>query len=86
MNIELSKESEQLLQSVLASGESQDVGAHVESLIREDSLTRQQLHAALTNAADSIEEEAIIGLQSGEPLDVTADYWQEKRARIEGQK
>ena len=82
MNIELSKESEQLIQAMMASHQHRDVSDYVDSLIREDSITRQQLTDAISDQSESFERMAIDGLQSGLAIDVDANYWQQKREAL----
>ncbi|MCD0458135.1 ribbon-helix-helix domain-containing protein [Roseiconus lacunae] len=83
MNIEITGETEKLIQAVLADGaDFGDANDYIRTLIREDQLTRASLSASLQDQAASLESLAIEGLESGDSIAMDTQFWQERRRRV----
>jgi antitoxin ParD1/3/4 len=73
MNIALPESMKQFVQEQVAKGGYSSVSEYVRELIRADQKrkTEQRIDALLLE-----------GLDSGKPIAVTADYWEEKKRRL----
>ncbi len=81
-SIHLSADAEAHVNGMLEEGGYRDVSEYIESLIREDSLTRQRLSGIVQNRRDRLEQLAEEGLQSGPPITVDSDYWEREKQRL----
>lgn len=69
LNISLSKSMQAFIEARIAEGGYSTASEYIEHLIRED-----QKQAARSQ----VEAKLIEGLESGEPIDVTDDWWERK--------
>lgn len=84
MSLEIPKDTEKLIEAVLASDESiGNAPAYIHALVREDQLTRSGLKNLLESSASQLERLALEGLESGQPIDVNDRFWQDRRDRIQ---
>lgn len=83
MNIEITGETEKLVQAALASGEGfGDANEYIQSLVREDQLTRSSLVDTLSSSSANLERQAIEGIESGAAKDIDDAFWQERRRHV----
>jgi antitoxin ParD1/3/4 len=73
MNISLPENLKEFVESVIAKDGYGTASEYVRELIREDEKRRTQ---------ERLEKLLLEGLESGEPIEITADYWQKKRAAL----
>ncbi|WP_143543851.1 hypothetical protein [Rhodopirellula sp. MGV] len=83
INIEITGETETLIQAVLAERAScGDANDSIRMLIREDQLTRASLPAALQDQAAALESLAVEGLESGDSIAMDSKFWEERRRLV----
>jgi len=73
MNISLPENLKEFVESVIANDGYGTASEYVRELIREDEKRRAQ---------ERLEKLLLEGLESGEPIAITAEYWQKKRAEL----
>jgi antitoxin ParD1/3/4 len=73
MNIALPESMKAFVQQRVAEGGYSSVSEYVRDLIRADQKRRHE---------ERIDQLLLEGLQSGEPIEVTPDYWEEKRRQL----
>jgi antitoxin ParD1/3/4 len=73
MNIALPESMKAFVQKRVAEGGYSSVSEYVRDLIRADQKLRQE---------ERIDALLLEGLQSGEPVEVTKDYWEEKKRKL----
>jgi Arc/MetJ-type ribon-helix-helix transcriptional regulator len=78
-HIEISADASAYVLSQLGKGAFANASDYIESLIREDQLTREQLDRITADHRGAMEKLAIEGHQSGDAIEVDAAYWQKKR-------
>ena len=81
-SIHLSADAEAHVRGMLEQGGYRNASEYIESLIREDSLTRQRLSGLVQSRRDELEQLAEEGLQSGPPITVDSDYWEREKQRL----
>lgn len=83
MNIEITGETEKLIQAALAAGEGfGNANNYIRALVEEDQLTRTSLSNSLRDQAGALESLAIEGLESGESVAVDGDFWQQRQRHV----
>ena len=80
--IHLSADAEAHINGMLGEGSYRDASDYIESLIREDLVTRQRLSDLLERGKANIERLAVQGLESGPAVTVDAGYWDRERQRL----
>ena len=73
MNIALSAEMKEFVQSEVAQGGYSSASEYVRRLIREERKRK---------AEERLEALLLEGLNSGDPIEVTEEWWQQKRAEL----
>jgi antitoxin ParD1/3/4 len=73
MNIALPESMKAFVQQRVAEGGYSSVSEYVRDLIRADQKRRHE---------EQIDQLLLEGLQFGEPIEVTPDYWEEKRHKL----
>ena len=81
-SIHLSADAEAHVSGMLEQGGYRNASEYIESLIREDLLTRQRLSGIVQSRRDKLEQLAEQGLQSGPPITVDTDYWEREKQRL----
>ncbi|MEM8670631.1 MAG: hypothetical protein AAGG48_24105 [Planctomycetota bacterium] len=81
-SIHLSADAEAHVSGMLEQGGYRNASEYIESLIREDLLTRQRLSGLVQSSRDKLEQMAGEGLQSGPPVTVDSDYWESEKQRL----
>ena len=81
-SIHLSADAEAHVSGMLEQGGYRNASEYIESLIREDLLTRQRLSGIVQSRRDKLEQLAEQGLQSGPPITVDSDYWEREKQRL----
>ena len=81
-SIHLSADAEAHVSGMLEQGGYRNASEYIESLIREDLLTRQRLSGLVQSSRDKLEQLAEQGLQSGTPITVDSDYWEREKQRL----
>ena len=81
-SIHLSADAEAHLSGMLEQGGYRNASEYIESLIREDLLTRQRLSDVVTSSRDKLERLAEEGLESGPPATVDSDYWEREKQQL----
>ncbi len=81
-SIHLPADAEAHVSGMLEQRGYRNLSEYIESLIREDSLTRQRLSGLIQSSRDKLEQLAEEGLQSGPPITVDSDYWEREKQRL----
>ncbi|MEL6109291.1 MAG: hypothetical protein AAFU85_25055 [Planctomycetota bacterium] len=81
-SIDLSADARTHIEGVLSDGSFRDAAHYIETLIREDLLTRQRLSAIGNQQQATLERLAREGLESGAPITVDASYWENEKRRL----
>ena len=74
MNVELPESMRQFVQARVSEGGYGSVGDYLRELIRADQ----------EKAGERLDARLLEGLDSGEPIAVTPDYWEEKKRTLAG--
>jgi Arc/MetJ-type ribon-helix-helix transcriptional regulator len=80
--IHLSADAEAHINGMLGEGSYRDASDYIESLIREDLITRQRISDVLDRGKANIERLAAQGLESGPAVTMDAGYWDRERQRL----
>ena len=81
-SIHLSADAEAHVSGMLEQGGYRNASEYIESLIREDLLTRQRLSDVVQHSPDKLEQLAEEGLESGSPITVDSDYWECEKQQL----
>ena len=81
-SIHLSADAEAHVSGMLEQGGYRNASEYIESLIREDLLTRQRLSGLVQGSRDRLEQLAEEGLHSGVPIAADSDYWEREKQRL----
>ena len=80
--IDLTESAKAHIAGVVSAGNCSSASEYIESLIQEDRQTRTQLEKHLNESPGALEQLAVEGLESGQPVDIDGTYWQNKREQI----
>jgi len=81
-DIRLSADSQAYIESRVSDGGFADASDYLEALIQEDQKTRNELQGIVDKRREELEQLVIDGLNSGDPVDVDAKFWDRLNRRL----